>query len=138
MFREAFRRFLAEAVVPFHLAWEREGLVPRELWREAGRRGLLCPTVPEEYGGAGGDFGFCAVGIEEIARVNATGLGFAMHSDVVAPYIARYGSEALKRRVLPPVERRAQFHPRHRAPRPEPLSHKSLSDCWEQSPGSLQ
>src|SRR5882724_3660299 len=101
MFREAFRRFLEEAVVPLHLEWETKGLVPREVWREAGRRGLLCPTVPEEYGGAGGDFGFCAVGIEEIARVNATGLGFAMHSDVVAPYIVRYGSRRLKQEWLP-------------------------------------
>lgn len=101
MFRNEFRRFLEQAVLPFHQEWEAKGQVPKEVWQEAGRRGLLCPTVPESYGGAAGDFGFCAVGIEEIARVNATGLGFAMHSDVVAPYIVRYGSEQLKQKWLP-------------------------------------
>lgn len=100
-----FRKFLEEHVVPFHSDWEKAGIVPKEVWLEAGRRGLLCPTVPEEYGGAGGDFGFCAVVIEEIARKNVTGLGFSMHSDVVAPYVVRYGSETLKAEWLPRMVR---------------------------------
>ena len=57
--------------------------------------------APEKYGGAGGDFGFAAVMIEELARENATGLGFSMHSDVVAPYIAKFGTEELKQEWMP-------------------------------------
>lgn len=101
MFRDAVRAFLDQHVVPNHLDWEKQGLVPREVWREAGRRGLLCPMAPEEYGGAGGDFGFAAVMIEELARENATGLGFSMHSDVVAPYITKFGTEELKQEWMP-------------------------------------
>lgn len=105
LFRDMFRKFLDEHVIPFHGEWEKSGVVPREIWLEAGRRGLLCPTVPEAYSGAGGDFGFCAVIVEEIARQNATGLGFSMHSDVIAPYLVRYGSEELKAEWLPRMVR---------------------------------
>ena len=101
MFRDAVRAFLDQHVVPNHLDWEKQGLVPREVWREAGRRGLLCPMAPEKYGGAGGDFGFAAVMIEELARENATGLGFSMHSDVVAPYVTKFGTEELKQEWMP-------------------------------------
>lgn len=101
MFRDLLRRFLAEKVVPFHAEWEKQGYVPREVWLEAGRLGLLCPTMPEEFGGGGGDFGFSAVMVEEIARVNATGLGFTLHNDVAAPYLLEYGSDAIKRSWLP-------------------------------------
>lgn len=99
------RRFLDENVTPYHLEWEKAGIVPQDVWLKAGELGLLCPTVPEEYGGAGGDFGFCAVVTEEIARQNVTGLGFSMHSDVVAPYLVRYGSEELKQEWLPRMTR---------------------------------
>jgi acyl-CoA dehydrogenase len=81
--------------------WEKAGIVPRELWRKAGETGLLCVTVPEEYGGAGGDFGHSAVLIEELARVNATAVGFTTHSEIVAPYIVAYGSDEQKQRWLP-------------------------------------
>ncbi|WP_404477532.1 acyl-CoA dehydrogenase family protein [Novosphingobium sp. BL-52-GroH] len=101
MFRDQVRRFLEVEVVPYHDEWERQGIVPRELWRKAGAQGFLCPLIPVEYGGAGADFGFSAVLIEELARVNATALGFTLHSDVMAPYILRYGTEALKRAYLP-------------------------------------
>jgi acyl-CoA dehydrogenase len=101
LYRDQVRRFLENEVVPHHSAWERVGMVPRETWHKAGATGLLCPMVPSQYGGADGDFGFSAVLIEEIARVNATGLGFTLHGDVVAPYILRYGAEALKQAWLP-------------------------------------
>lgn len=100
-FRDQVRRFLAEYVVPFHAEWEKGGIVPRGVWRKAGEYGLLCPLIAEEYGGAGADFGYSAVIIEEIARVNATGLGFVLHSDVVAPYFVAYATEARKRDWLP-------------------------------------
>lgn len=104
-FRATVRRFVAEEITPFHALWEREGQVPRALWRRAGELGLLCLTVPEEYGGAGVDFGFSAIVVEEMARAGATGPLFYLHSDIVAPYILHYGTEAQKRQWLPPMAR---------------------------------
>jgi len=103
-FREQVRRFFEKEVVPFHAEWERQGLVPKEVWRKAGREGLLNTLLPEPYGG-GGDFGHAAVLIEEIARTGASGLGFPLHSDIVAPYINTYGSKAQKDRWLPAMAR---------------------------------
>ncbi|MDB5748705.1 MAG: acyl-CoA dehydrogenase [Massilia sp.] len=101
MFREMARRFIENEIVPHLAEWEHAGIVPKSLWRKAGEVGLLCSTVPEEYGGAGGDFGHSAVMIEELARVNATAIGFTTHSEIVAPYIVAYGSEQQKRKWLP-------------------------------------
>ncbi len=103
LFRDQVRRFIASEITPHHAGWEKEGIVPRALWHEAGRRGLLCTGVPEEYGGAGGDFLFGAIMIEEMARAGATGPTFYLHSDIVAPYLVHYGTEAQKRRWLPPM-----------------------------------
>ncbi len=100
-FREQARRFIEREIVPHLHAWEAEGIVPKSIWLKAGETGLLCSTVPEEYGGAGGDFGHSAVMIEELARVNATAVGFTTHSEIVAPYIVAYGTEAQKQRWLP-------------------------------------
>jgi len=100
-FREQARRFIDREIVPHLHAWESEGIVPKSLWIKAGEAGLLCSTVPEAYGGAGGDFGHSAVMIEELARVNATAVGFTTHSEIVAPYIVAYGTEAQKQRWLP-------------------------------------
>ena len=99
-FRAQARRFFDKEVVPFHAQWERDGRVPKEVWLKAGREGLLNPLLPEPYGG-GGDFGHSAVLLEEIARVGASGLGFPLHSDVVAPYFNSYGSTEQKDRWLP-------------------------------------
>ena len=99
-FREQARRFFEREVVPHHAQWERDGIVPKEVWRKAGREGLLNPMLPEPYGG-GGDFGHAAVLLEEIARAGASGLGFPLHSDIVAPYIFAYGNKEQKDRWLP-------------------------------------
>ena len=99
-FREQARRFFDKEIVPFHAQWERDGIVPKEVWRKAGHEGLLNPMLPEPYGG-GGDFGHAAVLLEEIARAGASGLGFPLHSDIVAPYIHAYGSKEQKDRWLP-------------------------------------
>lgn len=99
-FRKQVQRFFANEVVPHHADWERQGIVPKEVWRKAGREGLLNPMLPEPYGG-GGDFGHAAVLLEEIARTGASGLGFPLHSDIVAPYIFAYGSVEQKDRWLP-------------------------------------
>lgn len=101
LFRQQARRFIENEIVPYLHDWEHAGIVPKELWRKAGEIGLLCSTVPEEYGGSGGDFGHSAVMIEELARVNATAVGFTTHSEIVAPYLVAYGTEEQKRRWLP-------------------------------------
>ena len=99
-FREQARRFFDKEIVPFHAQWERDGIVPKEVWRKAGREGLLNTMLPEPYGG-GGDFGHAAILIEEVARTGASGLGFPLHSDIVAPYIHAYGNTGQKDRWLP-------------------------------------
>ncbi len=101
MFRDSVRRFMENEVVPHHERWEEQGYVDREVWLEAGKQGLLCATMPEEYGGPGADKLYSVVVMEESARVNASGLGFGLHSEIVAPYILHYGSEEQKRRLLP-------------------------------------
>lgn len=101
MFRDQVRRFVETEIVPYHAEWERNGIVPKSLWLRAGEEGLLCVTAPEEYGGAGGDFGHSAVIIEELARVNATAVGFTTHSDITVPYLVNYGTEEQKARWLP-------------------------------------
>lgn len=101
LFRASVRRFVEAELVPHNMAWEEAGIVPREAWRKAGEAGLLCCDVAPEFGGPGGDFGHCAVVTEEIARANLSGPGFVVHSDMVATYLAKFGSEEQKRRWLP-------------------------------------
>ncbi|HYE39867.1 MAG TPA: acyl-CoA dehydrogenase family protein [Ramlibacter sp.] len=100
-FRDAFRRFADKEVAPFHEQWEEEGFVARELWRKAGANGYLCPTMPEEYGGAGVDKLYSVIQMEELARGGFSGVGFGLHSEIVAPYVLHYGTEDQKRRYLP-------------------------------------
>lgn len=105
IFRESVRRFIAEEILPHHAAWERAGIIPREAWLKAGAAGLLCTGVPEEYGGAGGDFLYGAIIVEEMARAGATGPTFYLQSEIIAPYLVHYGTEEQKRRWLPPMAR---------------------------------
>jgi alkylation response protein AidB-like acyl-CoA dehydrogenase len=100
MFRDAVRRFLAQELTPHLDRWEEEGIIDRDFWTKAGEAGLLCPTVPEEYGGPGLDFGFNAVIDEELAYAGSTA-GITLHSDIVADYIVAYGSEEQKSHWLP-------------------------------------
>ena len=101
-FRALCRTFLTREAVPHHAAWEEAGLVDREVWRRAGAAGLLGMDIPEEYGGAGQrDFRFNAVLVEEIIAAGATGLGFGLHNDVVAPYLAELTTDEQRKRWLP-------------------------------------
>jgi acyl-CoA dehydrogenase len=88
-------------IVPHLAQWEHDGIVPKALWHKAGSEGLLCVTVPEAYAGAAGDYGHSAVLIEELARANATAVGFTTHSEIVANYVVAYGTEAQKQDWLP-------------------------------------
>ena len=105
MFRGSVRRFIEREIVPFHAGWEENGIVPRELWRKAGTEGLLCCTVPEEYGGLGLDYLFDVVVFEELWRAGASGPGFLIHTDLVATYILSFGTEEQKRHWLPKMVR---------------------------------
>ncbi|KAF0805176.1 acyl-CoA dehydrogenase [Alcanivorax sp. S71-1-4] len=100
-FRGTVRRFLENEAVPHHEQWEKTGQVPAELWRKAGEQGFLCPMVAEEYGGIGADFLYSVVVSEEVARLGLTGIGWGLHTDIVAPYIEHYGSEEQKKKYLP-------------------------------------
>ena len=101
VFRDTVRRFIDEHVTPHHADWEKAGQVPRSLWRQAGELGLLCCNVAQEHGGLGGDFLHSAILIEEMARVGATGPTFYLHSDIVAPYLVDFGTDAQKKKWLP-------------------------------------
>ena len=101
MWRDSVRKFVEKEIVPHHEQWEKDGIVPRELWLKAGEAGLLCCTVPEEYGGLGLEYLFDAVVYEELWRVGASGPGFLIHTDLVATYILSFGTDEQKRYWLP-------------------------------------
>ncbi len=105
IFRGSVRKFVEREIVPFHAQWEHDGVVPRDLWLKAGAEGLLCCTVPEEYGGLGADYLFDVVVFEELWRVGASGPGFLIHTDLVATYILSFGTEEQRRHWLPKMVR---------------------------------
>ncbi|MGR7023315.1 acyl-CoA dehydrogenase family protein [Geodermatophilus sp. URMC 62] len=101
-FRQTVRVFLEKNVAPFHGQWERDGIVPRDVWLAGGEQGLLGFDVDERYGGGGvRDFRYNAVLDEEVTRVGASGLGFGLHNDVVAPYLRDLCTEEQAARWLP-------------------------------------
>ncbi|GAB3872500.1 acyl-CoA dehydrogenase family protein [Dactylosporangium cerinum] len=101
-FRELCKAFLAREAVPHNDEWDKAGIVDREIWRKAGAAGLLGMDVDEEHGGGGQkDFRFNAVLVEEIVAAGASGLGFGLHNDVVAPYLTELATEEQQKRWLP-------------------------------------
>ncbi|GII85445.1 acyl-CoA dehydrogenase [Sphaerisporangium siamense] len=102
LFRETVREFMNREVAPRHEQWEKDGIVPREVWKKAGELGMFGFGVPEEFGGAGiTDFRYNAIIVEEILRFGATGLGFGLHNDIMAPYLVDMTDDEQKRRWLP-------------------------------------
>ncbi len=99
-FRDSVRSFINAEVVPHIERWDEAGIIEKEIWPKAGAVGMLCPTVPEEYGGLGLDFGYNAI-IDEEVSYGGTSLGFSLQSDIVVNYIVSYGSEEQKRHWLP-------------------------------------
>ena len=100
-FRDAFRRFMDKEIAPFHADWEDQGYVDRAVWNKAGDNGFLCMTMPEAHGGSGADKLYSVVQMEELARAGFSGMGYGLHSEIVAPYILHYGTEAQKQTYLP-------------------------------------
>lgn len=105
IFRTDVRKFLEAEAVPHLEKWEAQGHVDKDIWTKAGELGFLCPTMPEQYGGVDGDFRFNSIVDEEVYRAGATGLGFGLHSDIAAPYILHYGTDAQKETYLPAMAR---------------------------------
>ncbi len=103
IFRDSVRRFLEKEVIPNIEIWEEERDIPREVWNKMGEQGFLCPWIPEEYGGSGTDFSYAIVVQEELARSTCLGLstGVRVHGDITAPYVLKYATEDLKKRILP-------------------------------------
>ncbi len=105
IFRAQFERFAAREIEPKIAGWNRAGITDRETWRRMGEEGFLGPAMPQEYGGGGGDFLYDAIVTEELASMRAHGLMTSVHSSICMPYVLHYGSEAQKRRYLPPAIR---------------------------------
>ena len=101
LFRKAVRDFFAKEIIPHHDQWEEQGHISREAWLKNGEQGFLLTEVPEEFGGAGVDFRFSAILMEELAHSGCSGPGFALHSDIVAPYILHQANDEQKKRWLP-------------------------------------
>ena len=100
-FRDSFRRFMEKEIAPHHEAWEEQGYVDRAVWNKAGENGFLCMTLPEAYGGSDADKLYSVAQMEELARGGFSGIGYGLHSEIVAPYILHYGTEAQKAKYLP-------------------------------------
>ena len=100
-FRETVRRFMKEEIAPHRQQWAEDKIVPKEIWPKAGELGMLCPTVPEEYGGLGLDFGYNAIVDEESSYNGGVATGFSLQSDIVCNYLVAYGSEEQKKKWLP-------------------------------------
>jgi acyl-CoA dehydrogenase len=101
LLEEQARRFIAAEFAPHIERWCEEGMHEREVWTKAGAAGLLCPAIPEEYGGAGGSFAHEAMIIRELSLAGFDSFGAPLHSGIVAPYVLHYGTEEQKRRWLP-------------------------------------
>jgi acyl-CoA dehydrogenase len=100
LYREQFQRFAEQEIVPKIAAWNEAGMPDRTTWRRMGEEGFLGASLPEEWGGAGQDFLYDAVVMEELAWLRAHGLMFSLHTDICAPYIRDFGSESHKEKFL--------------------------------------
>lgn len=101
MLEDMTNRFMEEEIAPHYDRYEKQEMVDREAWEKAGAAGLLCASMPEEYGGGGGSYAHEAVIAEAIGHVGVDGFGLALHNSIVAPYILHYGSEEQKKKWLP-------------------------------------
>jgi len=99
--RQSVARFIAREIAPHYSQWERDGAMPRELWRKMGDAGFLGCCLPEAWGGSGAGIHHALVIIEEFARAFIALPGFYTHAEIIAPYIVHYGTDAQKQRWLP-------------------------------------
>jgi len=100
MIAQAVRDFLEKEVMPYHEQWEEDQMVDRDIWTKAGQLGLLCVDMPVEYGGGGMDVSYSLMIDEIISEYGASGVGFSLHTNIAAPYIGKYGTDAQKKKFL--------------------------------------
>ncbi|MBI2339024.1 MAG: acyl-CoA dehydrogenase family protein [Deltaproteobacteria bacterium] len=100
-FRLTVRDYIRKKILPHYEEWEKAGIVPREVWSEAGKLGWLCPAAETKYGGLGADFLYSVVIGEELGFHGVPGVFFPLHSDIVFPYIENFANEDQKRRWIP-------------------------------------
>ena len=100
-FQNRLRRFIEQEVYPNIEQWEKDHIIPKEIWQKMGKEGFLCTAVSPRYGGLGGDLIYSFIVAEEIFRTNQSGLISPLHSDIVVPYIESYGSSEQKEKHLP-------------------------------------
>lgn len=101
IFRKSVRKFLEKEALPHFEQWEEEKLVPHSFWRKMGEQGFLSPWIDQKYGGFNADYGYSVVIREEVTKIGTGLSGTTVHSDVIVPYIDRYGNEEQKKRWLP-------------------------------------
>jgi acyl-CoA dehydrogenase len=104
-FRDSFSRFMDAEIAPHHAAWEEQGYVDKQVWAKAGALGFLCMTQPEAYGGFDADKLYSIIQMEELSAAGFSGIGYGLHTEIVAPYLQHYGTEAQKQRYLPAMAR---------------------------------
>ena len=100
-FRDSFQRFMQAEIAPYHAQWEEQGYVDKSVWNKAGALGFLCMSLPEAYGGADADKLFSIIQMEELSAAGFSGIGYGLHSEIVAPYLMHYGTDAQKTKYLP-------------------------------------
>ena len=100
-FRDSFKRFMQAEIAPYHAQWEEQGYVDKSVWSKAGALGFLCMSLPEAYGGADADKLFSIIQMEELSAAGFSGIGYGLHSEIVAPYLMHYGTDAQKTKYLP-------------------------------------
>jgi acyl-CoA dehydrogenase len=101
MLRDTFKKFIEKEITPYHEQWEKDGVVPREIWLKAGENGFLCPWADEKHGGIEADFLYSAIMIEELTKAGASGFALPLHNDVVVPYIGMFGNDEQKDKWMP-------------------------------------
>ncbi len=101
LFRSQFKRFAQAEIEPRIEEWNAQGSSDRQTWRRMGEEGFLGANAPEEYGGAGADFIYDAIVMEELAYMRAHSLMMSLHSDICLPYLTVHGTQAQKERYLP-------------------------------------
>jgi len=100
-FRQKVKTFMENEIFPTVDMWEKNRIMPRNLWKRMGEEGFLCTNISSEYGGIDGDFLHSIIMIEEFSRANHTEQGPSGHSDIVVPYIDYFASDELKKKYLP-------------------------------------
>ena len=101
LFEEEVGKFFTRELAPHVEKWRDQGIVDRWVWERAGEAGILCASMPEEYGGAGGNFAYEQIIIEQQAKCGIEGFGISLHNGIIAPYFLNYGSEEQKQKWLP-------------------------------------